>query len=226
MTTPPRRVLIADDDAPVRAAYRALFSRQSEFTLVGEARTGREAVAAYATARPDVVLMDLQMPEMTGIEATRAICDRWRDACVVAMTTFGSREYVVAALRAGAAGYLLKDAGGAAILAALRQAMAGDMPLSSAVRRELVSTVVADGVTEPEAGGHGLSPRQVELVGWLAHGLTNQQIATRMNLSEGSVKQYLNQVAEKWGTASRTQVLVRAIQLGVVDLHALPSHGG
>ena len=139
------------------------------------------------------------------------------------MTTFGTSEYVVAALRAGASGYLLKDVGGQALLAGLRQALAGDMPLSSSVRRELVSSVVEERPMAPaEVADVGLTPREHELLGWLAQGLTNHQIGSQMYVSEGSVKQYLLHISRKLGVKSRTGILVRAIQLNVVDPHALP----
>lgn len=211
-------MLVVDDDPRLREIYRSFFAQHKEFDVVGEARDGAEAVDAYARLQPDLVLMDLQMPGSSGIDATRTICGRWPRACVVAITTFGTRDYVVAALRAGASGYLLKSTDGPALLAALRGALAGDMPLSSAVRRELVSTLVDD--TSAPGQQHqdpGLTPRETELVGWLAHGLTNQQIGTRMHLSEGSVKQYVARVADKLQVVSRTQILVRAIQLGIVD---------
>ena len=218
----PHRILVADDDASVRAAYRAFFSQQDEFVVCGEGRTGAEVVDAYATLLPDVVLMDLEMPVVSGIDATRRICERWPEACVVAMTTFGTSEYVVAALRAGASGYLLKDVGGKGLLAGLRQALAGDMPLSGSVRRELVASVVEGRPTAPDLAGAAVTEREQQLLGWLAQGLTNQQIGARMHVSEGSVKQYLLQVGRKLGITSRTGILVRAIQLGLVDPHALP----
>lgn len=217
----PRRILVTDDDPAVRAAYRAFFSQQDEFAVCGEARNGAEAVEAYATLLPDIVLMDLDMPIVSGIEATRQICGRWPDACVVAMTTFGTGEYVVAALRAGASGYLLKDVGGIGLLAGLRQALAGDMPLSGAVRRELVSSVVEQPAA-PDVTRVDLTSKERQLLGWLAQGLTNQQIGSQMYVSEGSVKQYLLQIGRKLGVTSRTGILVRAIQLRLVDPHALP----
>jgi DNA-binding NarL/FixJ family response regulator len=219
----PHSILVTDDDPLVREAYRAFFSQQSEFVVCGEARDGSEGVEAYATLLPDIALMDLQMPLVSGIDATRQICERWPDACVVAMTTFGTSEYVVAALRAGASGYLLKDVGGAGLLAGLRQALAGDMPLSSSVRRELVSSVVEDRPTAPiDTVDVGLTPREQELLSWLAQGLSNHQIGAQMFVSEGSVKQYLLHISRKLGVKSRTGILVRAIQLNVVDPHALP----
>lgn len=226
MNTPePCRVLVVDDDAAVREAYRTLFARHPHLVLAGEARDGVEGVEAYERLQPDLVLMDLQMPRLSGIDAIRQICGRWRRACVVAMTTFGTREYVVAALRAGAMGYLLKDASERELLSAIEHALAGDMPLSSAVRRELVATVVTDPPESPPVEV-ALTPREVELTSWLAHGLTNQQIARRMHLSEGSVKQYLSRISHKLGAVSRTQVLVRAIQLGIVDPGRLRPPGG
>ncbi len=218
------RVLVTDDDPLVREAYRTFFGRQPDFEVCGEARDGAEGVAAYATLLPDLVLMDLQMPSVSGVEAIEQICAQWPDACVVAMTTFGTSEYVVAALRAGASGYLLKDVGGPALLAALRQALAGDMPLSGSVRRELVSSVVEDRRAPLRPGADvGLTPREVELLGWLAQGLTNHQIGAQMYVSEGSVKQYLLHVGRKLDVRSRTGILIRAVQLNLVDPHALPS---
>lgn len=227
---PPYRLLVADDEAVVREVYRTFFAAVDEFDVCGEARTGAEAVAAYAELQPDLVLMDLNMPVLSGVEATRQICDHWATACVVVMTTFGTSEYVVAALRAGAAGYLLKDGGGVALVTGLRQALAGEMPLSGAVRRALVDSVVDDRVAGPSppaprtAGPSEvvLSGREQELLGWLAQGLTNHQIGTRLHVSEGSVKQYLASIGRKLGVTAQTAILIRAIQLGLVDPYAPP----
>jgi DNA-binding NarL/FixJ family response regulator len=219
----PHSLLIADDDPVVREAYRSFFAQQAEFTVVGEARNGAEVIEAYARLLPDVVLMDLQMPGVSGIDATGQLCARWPKACVVAMTTFGTSEYVVAALRAGASGYLLKDVGGPGLLAGLRQALAGDMPLSSSVRRELVSAVVQDRPPLLNDGPQvALTPREHELLGWLAQGLTNQEIGAQMYVSEGSVKQYLLHIGRKLDVKSRTGILIRAVQLDLVDPRALP----
>lgn len=216
-------LLIADDDPVVREAYHTFFGQQDEFAVGGEARNGAEAIEAYAKLLPHVVLMDLQMPVVSGIDATRQICSRWPNACVVAMTTFGTSEYVVAALRAGASGYLLKDVGGPGLLAGLRQALAGDMPLSSSVRRELVASGVSERpVRVVEGSDVPVTPRERELLGWLAQGLTNSQIGAQMYVSEGSVKQYLLQIGRKLDVKSRTGILIRAVQLDLVDPHALP----
>lgn len=220
----PIRLLVVDDDPMVREAYRSFFAGQPDFDLCGEAVNGDEGVRAFEKLRPDVVLMDLQMPVLSGIDAIQRICTRHPEACIVAMTTFGTQEFVIAALRAGASGYLLKDVGGPALVGGLRQAIAGDMPLSGTVRRELVASVVAD--APPVAAADPaveVTPRERELLGWLAQGLTNQQIGAQMYLSVGSVKQYLSHVGTKLAAKSRTGILIRAVQLGLVDPQALPT---
>lgn len=220
----PFRLLVVDDDAMVRMAYASFFAGQPDFDICGEAINGSEGVAAFAELKPDVVLMDLQMPVLSGIEAIERICARTPGACVVAMTTFGTQEYVVRALRAGASGYLLKDVGGPALVGGLRQALAGDMPLSGSVRRELVASVVAEAPATSFAGPDvDVTPRERELLGWLAQGLTNSQIGDQMYLSVGSVKQYLSNVGTKLAVKSRTGILIRAVQLHLVDPQALPA---
>ncbi len=217
------RVLVVDDDFLVREAFRAFFGRRTDIVLVGEATGGAEALESYERLRPDVVLMDLQMPGMSGIEATGRLCERWPEACVVALTTFGSPDHVVPALGAGASGYLLKDVGADGLVRGIGQALAGEMPLSPPVRRALVSHLAGDRVddgTDP-----GLTERERDVLHWLAYGLGNAEIAARLYLSEGSVKQHLSHIGAKLGVTSRTQILVRAIQLGVVDPRHLPPVG-
>lgn len=219
----PLRILVVDDDPLVRHSYRTFFAQHAEYEVAGEARDGAEGVTAYGSVQPDAVLMDLQMPVLTGIEAIEEICRRWPDACIVAMTTFGTSDYIVKALRAGAAGYLMKDVGGPGLLIGLRQAVNGDMPLSVNVRRELVGVVSAErGRTPVPASDIGLTPRERELLSWLAQGLTNQQIGAKIFLSEGSVKQYLLSIGNKLHIRSRTGIVIKAVQLGLIDPHALP----
>lgn len=217
------QVLVVDDDPVVCDAYRAFLSARDGLELCGEAADGQQGVEAYAELSPDVVLMDLQMPRMSGIEAITAITARWPGACVVALTTFGTSDYIIAALRAGAAGYLEKDIDGDTLARAIAQAVAGDMPLSPGVRRELVLSMLVDPPPAPVRVYSGLTPRETELLGWLAAGLTNRQIGASMYISEGSVKQYLARIGEKLDANSRTQILVKSIQQGLVNLSALPT---
>lgn len=209
------RIVIVDDDAQMRGAMMEFLSQEPGHDVVASVGDGRAGVLAFERERPDVVLMDLQMPVLSGIEAIAEIRANDPRACVVAMTTFDTRDRVVAALRAGAAGYLLKDSTAEQICDGIEQAFRGEMPLSAAVRRELVLSVAQE--HPAQRPGISLTPRQCELVGWLAEGLTNQQISQRMYLSEGSVKQYLNQISQRLGASNRTQVLVKALQLGLVD---------
>ena len=213
-------VAVVEDDPLVREAYRAFFGRREGFAFLGEAEDGAAALTLYEQLRPDVLLMDIRMPRMSGIEATRLICETHPEACVVALTTFGSRDHIVAALQAGAAGYLLKGSDAVSLDRALHAAVAGEMPLSPGVRRALVEVVTKD--APRPAGECILTPREAEVVGCLAGGMSNQEIARRMYLSEGSVKQYLNHISAKLGARSRIQVLVRAMRLGIVRLEDLP----
>lgn len=217
MSESPIRVLIVDDESLIRSAFRKLLEASDGFEVVGEARDGGEGIAAFEQHRPDAVLMDLQMAPVNGLEAIRAICTAHSDACILALTTFGTRQHIVAALRAGASGYLLKDSRPEQLITGIRQAISGDMPLSSTVRRQLVDVIIAEPI--PPTPEVNLTRREKELVQWLTHGLTNRQIGRNMGLSEGSVKQYLSHVGDKLGVTSRTQILIRAIQLRLVDPH-------
>ncbi len=212
------RVLVVDDDAVIRDSYRSIIEHLDGFEHCGGAATGLAGVERYEELRPDVVLMDIQMPAMSGIDATAEICRRWPGACVVVITTFGTADYVVAALRAGASGYLLKDATAEALALSMQQAIDGEMPLSGPVRRALVAAVVTEDAPAPARHPvPALTPRERELIQWLAQGMTNQQIAGAMYLSAGSVKQYMSHVGAKLGARSRTQILITAVRLRLVD---------
>lgn len=212
----PIRVLVADDDPLVREAYRAFLGRRPALELVGEATDGEQATRAYTRLRPDIVLMDLSMPGTDGIEATRAIVGEDPQARILVLTTFATEAMIVPALRAGAAGYVLKDVTADGLEKAIYQALAGEMPLAAPVRRALVQAVADDPPGQP-VPDISLTERETEVLAGLAQGLTNAAIAHGMFVSEGSVKQYLSRLAGKLGVRSRTQVLVRAIELGLVD---------
>lgn len=213
----PKTVLLVDDDPFVVEACKSMIATSPDFTVAGVASNGREGVRAFERLQPDVTLMDLQMPEMGGVDAIQAICSRQPRAVIVALTTFGSRSHMIAALRAGASGYLMKDVKPAELVAALRHAIAGEMPLSSSIRQLLVGAVMQEECENDGPADVGLTPRELEALGHLAEGYGNAEIAARMYVSEGSVKQYMTHLADKLGVRSRTQILVRAIRLRLVD---------
>ncbi|MGD8216172.1 response regulator [Aestuariimicrobium sp. Y1814] len=215
--SPPTTILVVDDDAMVRETFTALFAREPGHQLLGCAKAGAEGVSLARELEPDVILMDLNMPGMDGVEATAQITGEDPQACVVALTTFSDREHIVAMLQAGASGYLMKHTDRHTLVDAMAAAKAGEMPLAPEVRQALVATVVREHPV-PADRPH-LAPRERELLTWLAEGLSNKEIAQKMYLAEGSVKQYLSQIGEKLGRKSRTQILVRAIRLGLVDPH-------
>lgn len=210
-------LVVVDDEQLVRDAYTKFFDREPGHDLLASAATGAEGIRLVRELRPDVVLMDLNMPGMSGMQATAAIMEFDPSACVVALTSFADRDNVVGMLQAGAAGYMLKHADRDTLLGAIAAARKGDMPLAASVRHALVAAALH---SRPVQDRPRMAPRELELLGWLAEGLSNREIAQQMHLSEGSVKQYLSTIGDKLERKSRTQILVRAIQLRLVDPHA------
>jgi DNA-binding NarL/FixJ family response regulator len=213
------RVVLADDQALIRTGIRALLDAEDDIEVVAEAVNGREAVALALEHRPDIVLMDVQMPEMDGIEATRRIANDERLAAVrvVMLTNYGLDEYVFNALRAGAAGFVVKDTEPADLLQALRVTVRGDALLSPAVTRRLISEFVARPADVlPAADVERLTPREAEVVALVAHGLSNDEIAERMVLSPMTAKTHVSRAMTKLGARDRAQLVVFAYQSGLV----------
>lgn len=215
------RILVVDDEPVVREAYRRIFDAQDGFTVVAEARNGVEAIERYEEVRPDVVLMDLKMPRMSGVEAMAEIGRRHREACIVALTSFASLDYVVPALRAGAAGYLVKDASADELVDGIRQAIADEMPLSPRISRALARSIAQGPAPVPEPARlprrvPAPTPREQEVLEQLALGSSNKEIAEHLCISEAAVKAHLRHVGDKLGVRSRTQILVLAYQYGLV----------
>ena len=202
------RLVIADDHAVVRAGLSQLVSTLDEVELVGVASNGAEVVESCASLVPDVVLMDIEMPVLDGIEATRRIKEHQPGVAVVVLTSFSDRERILRALDAGAAGYLLKDAEPEELARAIRAAAAGDVPLDPKAARALLST-------RTTARDDGLSDREREVLLLLAEGLSNKLIARRLSISEKTVKAHLTSVFRTIGVTDRTQAALWAERNGL-----------
>jgi DNA-binding NarL/FixJ family response regulator len=214
------RIVVADDHQVARAGFAALLDTQPDFTVVGTACDGAEAVRACRELRPDVVLMDVRMPVMDGIEATRQLAGSGADGPrILILTTFDLDEYVYDALRAGASGFLLKDVTAERLFDAVRVVAAGDALLAPAVTRRLISEF-AKLRPEPDAPATAalgaLTPRETQVLRLVAEGLSNPEIAARLVVTEETVKTHVSRVLSKLGLRDRTQAVVTAYESGLV----------
>jgi len=198
------RLLIADDHPLVRSALTQLFDAVQDVTVVASVADGEQAVAAALQARPDVILMDLEMPTLDGIEATRALRESDSDARVVILTTFSDRERILGAIDAGALGYLLKDAEHDEIIRGVRAAAIGDAPLAPRAAREMLAQRSSPQARIP------LSARELEVLKLVAKGLPNKLIARELEISEKTVKAHLTSVFAQIGVTDRTQAALWA----------------
>ena len=213
------RVLVVDDQRLMREGLRILLELEPDLTVVGEAGDGQAALDAFAGLRPDVVLMDVRMPIMDGVEATRRLRERWPGAKVVILTTFDDDEYVFEGLRAGALGYLLKDVSGHELAKAVRTVAAGGALIHPSVTRKVVAEFArrAPPARTPNAVlPEPLSEREREILRLLAQGLSNNEIAVRLNLAHGTVKNYVTTILQKLGARDRTKAALRAKDLGLI----------
>jgi DNA-binding NarL/FixJ family response regulator len=213
------RVVLADDQALVRAGFRALLDAEEGIEVVGEAAEGAEAVALARRAKPDVVLMDIRMPGMDGLEATRAIAAEPSLAAVhvVIVTTFDLDEYVFEALRAGASGFLVKDTEPAELLQAVRVAATGEALLSPSITRKLIGEFAQRAKAPPDADGlEELTDREREIMGLVGTGLSNDQIAAKLVVSPATVKTHVSRAMLKLGCRDRAQLVVLAYESGLV----------
>ncbi len=213
------RVVLVDDQPLIRTGIRALLDAEDDIVVVAEGANGREGVALAREHLPDIVLMDVQMPEVDGIEATRRIAndERLADVHVVVLTNYGLDEYVFNSLRAGASGFVVKDTEPADLLQALRVTMRGDALLSPAVTRRLISEFVArPAEVFASADLELLTNREREVVALVAHGLSNDEIAERMVLSPLTAKTHVSRAMTKLGARDRAQLVVFAYQSGLV----------
>jgi len=214
------RLLLVDDQPLVRAGLRMVFEPEADVGIVGEAADGDQAVRLAASLRPDVVLMDVRMPRVDGIQATRAILDGAGDPVairVLVLTTFDHDEYVYEALRAGASGFLLKDAPPEALVAAVRAVAAGDALLAPSITRRLIEGFAHRRPPDPPPGLAELTDREREVLRLIARGLSNAEIAERLHVGESTVKTHVGHVLSKLELRDRVQAVVLAYEAGVVE---------
>jgi DNA-binding NarL/FixJ family response regulator len=213
------RVLLVDDQRLMRDGLRTLLELEPDLEVAGEAGDGQVALGTYAAVRPDVVLMDVRMPVMDGVEATWRLCARWPEARVIILTTFDDDAYVFDGLRAGALGYLLKAVSGQELAEAIRTVAAGGALIEPSVARKVVAEFArlapparSLDSTLPEP----LSEREMEILRLVGQSLTNREIALKLNLAEGTVKNYVTNILQKIGARDRTQAALRAQELGLL----------
>jgi NarL family two-component system response regulator YdfI len=206
------RILIADDHLVVREGLEAILDTTPDLELVGEAKDGHEAVELAGKLLPDVVLMDLRMPRMDGIEAIRQIKAQYPQVEIVILTTYDEDDYIVKGLQAGARGYLLKDSGRQALFDAIRAAARGESLLTSAVIDKVVAHLGGTKSSQPSP----LSEREMEVLGLMAQGQANKEIAHQLSISERTVKAHVTSILNKLGVNSRTEAVAVALRQGLL----------
>ena len=228
------RVVIVDDHDLVRDGYQRMLAREEGLEVVGEAANGREAVERCRELRPDLVLMDVRMPKMDGLEATRRIKAEFPTTGVLVVTTYDNPDYLLEAIEAGAAGYVLKDAPRQQLVNAVRRTLNGESPLNQELAAQLISRFARGAHQQrgepappppdmprpperlPRGSSEGLTPREIEILGLLAQGKSNPQIARELVISRATVKTHVEHIISKLGVSDRTQAAVRGIDLGLV----------
>ncbi len=226
VTSPPARLILADDHALVRKGIEGMLESERDLEIVGEVADGREALELCRRLRPDLVLMDVRMPEIDGLAATRAIKEETPATSVLMLTTYANPDYLLEAIRAGAAGYIIKEASCRELISAVRRALSGENPLDQELAMQLLRRVanederktgsppVPDG--QPGPLPEPLTPRELEVLQLLAQGQTNRQISQVLVISAATVKVHVEHIIGKLGVSDRTQAAVRANEAGLI----------
>ena len=211
------RVLVADDQVLVRDGFRSIIEREPDLTVVGEASDGREAIGMTRSLRPDVVVMDIQMPGLDGLAASERLLAEADAPRILILTTFDRNEYVYRAMRAGASGFLLKDVRSGQLTEAIRTVALGEALLSPSITRRLIEDFVRLPPPGTAASGlAGLTEREADVVRLVARGLSNAEIAQELFLSTATIKTHINRVLAKLGLRDRVQLVVRAYESGLI----------
>ena len=210
------KVLIADDHKMFRQGLRMLFEMEPDIRVVGEARDGLEAHELVEALQPDVVLMDVNMPGIDGVEATRRILKAYPDAGIIILTMFREDEHVFQAINAGAHGYVLKDADSNEVIKAIRAVAAGESVLDSAMTSKVFNQFKLMSEMMEKSNAEGLTERELEILALIAEGSSNREIGDRLFLSEKTIKNYITSIFQKLQTTDRTQAAVYALQRGLI----------
>jgi DNA-binding NarL/FixJ family response regulator len=218
------KVLLADDQTMIRQGFGYIIGLQADMQLVGEASDGQEAVELAEQFRPDVVLMDVQMPRKSGIEATAEIASRWPATKIVILTTFDDQDYIYQGIRSGAVGYLLKDEEAESMLNAIRAAYRGEAVYKTGLAAQALSRMTAAFGSSPPGTGGGssgisselLTDRERQILQEMSYGLRNDEIARKLVITEGTVKSHVHRILQKFGCEDRTQAVVAALRSGMV----------
>src|SRR5215211_7758850 len=226
----PTRLAIVDDHELARESLQNMLSDEIDIEIVGEAANGRQALLLCSRLRPDLILMDVRMPEMDGLAATKEVKQRYPEISVMMLTMHENPDYLLEALKAGAAGYVLKDAPQDDIIEAVRRVRNGESPLDPELAARLLRRLASEGeMRRGTRGPHGpddavepLTPRELEVLGLMKLGRTNRQIAADLVISLGTAKNHVEHIISKLGVSDRTQAVVKALELGILGLTEAP----
>jgi two-component system, NarL family, response regulator LiaR len=214
------RILIVDDHAMLREGMRNLLEKEKDFDLVGEAADGEEAVRLAGKLKPDIIIMDIVMPKLNGIEATKQIKQVSPSTALLILTAYSDIRYIIGLLEAGACGYLLKNSPGKDVIRAIRAVRSGESVLDSEVTRKLVQRLanLSKSPDERESSGQ-LTSREIEILKWAARGLSNKELSEKLFISLRTVKAHMTNIFNKLGCSSRTDAIIKGLKQGYIDLN-------